>query len=214
MPVRIAWIIVALALTTGSAEASPLVYEFTLPDWTFIGCGPATCGPPNLNVARFGSNGIVDFTVDNGDASPFSQIYTFDNVISVEAKTNGGTYDDVFAPVSAGGSAAFSSGPLSLISTAASGTPELLLTSAFFATSSIGTFSLSATSIGEVDECCNSYAYVQSAIPSPVIGHQVPEPSTIQLLVAAGIFGLCFRRPSRGECGRTTATNACVGCSD
>ena len=63
------------------AEAAPITFQFDMPAWDF-----------NNSPADFGSNAILDVTVDNGNASLASQSYGFDSIESLSVTTVGGTF--------------------------------------------------------------------------------------------------------------------------
>jgi hypothetical protein len=201
---RKALVVVLVLLTASSAAyASSITFEFVLPHWTEIGCGPGDCGPSSPGALRFGSYGILDVTVDNAAPNLFAQVYTLDDVTSVQGKTSDGTYNDVFSrapydsvPAGAccGAPAFLTSGAVPLIMTSADGTALFLLSTGLEAAGGWGNLSVGSSGIQFADECCDSYADVQ-ATASTLTGYQVPEPATLELLgfTVVGIDA-CARR--------------------
>jgi hypothetical protein len=184
-------LVLLFGLMARPARAEPFTLEFVLPEWTFINCSSNTCGPPNQNIARFGSNGIVEITVDNGALTPFSQVYTLDNIVMLEAKTNGGTYDRLY---SRSGPAFISSGTTPMITTLTDGTATFILPTNLFAHLPGGEISVGNGGASFYDECCFSDAHVTRDPATPLYGHPVPDDSSALDLAALALMGVvCLR---------------------
>ena len=67
--------VLGAALLAGSAaDATPFTFQFDLPAWD-----------SNGSIAEFGSNAVVDVTVDNGAANDIGQNYDFSTITDLSA---------------------------------------------------------------------------------------------------------------------------------
>ena len=71
-----------VAASPRSADAAPFTFDFTV-----------TWDAPSV---RLGSASVFSFIVDNGQTTPFNQVYAFNDVrlVSIDAEPYGGTYND------------------------------------------------------------------------------------------------------------------------
>lgn len=80
---KIKAILFALVCLSGlgaEANATPTTYQFDMPEWAI-----------STNSAVFGTNARLTVTLDNGNASKLSQIYTDAQASNVTVTANGGT---------------------------------------------------------------------------------------------------------------------------
>jgi PEP-CTERM motif len=192
---------------SGAASATPFTFEFDLPDWTAAS-----------SIALFGSNPIVDITVDNGSSSDLNQTYHNSQITQIVVKGNGGSFDGSWAAPNSGGNYVY-------VSTNASGAAVLDLAPAststeaqFFNSGDDLTLQLAVTSPSGGPESLSILAgdYSIYAFDSPVSpnggpnvgidvsgqlvppagqsgGQQVPEPWSA-LLIGIGLAGLAVVR--------------------
>lgn len=67
------------------ANATPMTFAFTTPDWI-----------DNTNAALFGTKLNMSITVDNGGTSNQAQDFNFSQILSIDATAVGGTYSHYF----------------------------------------------------------------------------------------------------------------------
>ncbi len=104
----------ALLGLTSAVQASPVTFEFSIPDWT-----------ETDNVALFGTHGILDVTVDNGSSSILNQTYLNSEITNISLTAVGGTFSRSWTGPDGTGDAGES-----YVSTDGSGIPTLDLLAA------------------------------------------------------------------------------------
>jgi len=117
------------------ANASPITFQFNMPAWDELD-GPGA-------AAQFGSNAILDLTMDNGNISHLSQSYTFNNILSASVSVVGGAFVGAWTSADV----SFTNDPgTTFLTTNATGTPTLdLLTDASHPFPSPGVFFLNSS---------------------------------------------------------------------
>jgi hypothetical protein len=74
-----------LLSASGVARATPFTFEFDMPAWTF-----------STTPSLFGTNAIVDITVDNGVSNDLNQTYLNSQITQVSVSAAGGTFTDTW----------------------------------------------------------------------------------------------------------------------
>lgn len=192
----------ALLGISSAAQAVPVAFEFSIPDWT-----------ETDNVPLFGTHGILDVTLDNGSSSILNQTYLNSEITNISLTVAGGSFSHSWTAadgIDQGGASE------SYISTDGSGIPTLDLlaaqsTTAYFFIDSafrlhLGVIRPSGGFTTFVVEDSNVFSPFAITVPQDpntndflgfsVIGQQinVSEPATLALLGLAFAGVLARRR--------------------
>lgn len=109
---KFAFVVAAFFGISSVAHAIPFTYEFNLPSWE-----------DSSDTSVWGTNGILNITVNNGAANNLNQTYLNSQITQVTLTTSGGTFQNTWIASDANGS-----GSASYLSSDALGTITLDLT--------------------------------------------------------------------------------------